>query len=612
MANSFSIVHQNIQSINAKFSTLLANLNAFSELPDLLFLSEIWAEDEIIEDFTISHYSMASTCNSNYRAGGVAVYFRNTLPCSSMSLNLTTCDVIKSSVTINNIDITFICFYRFHFHSVDDFLVEISNILANEKSKNIVLLGDFNIDFLSPCRHTNEYNILLSSYGFVQLIHEPTRPISGTCLDHIWIKILHNGLSNYSSSVLNLKISDHCWTSLDFSMSNSHKIINNFTFKPSLKLDKNKLFDFLSNESWLECYALSNPSLSFDKFQSILETHVSNSTISKVIKKPNVKLKPWISNKLTKLIDKRNKLAKKVRKHPYQTRLFSHYNIICESVKDEIKKCRDTFYHTKLDEHSGNSKFEWKMVNSILNKDVTSNVSSILVDNIPVSDTLTISNHFNSFFTNISDKVPISSPSSNVLSASSLDLVPDSVQSNSFFFTPFTSLEIINIINSLKNSCSTNHFFISNKTLKEISFLIADVVCFIFNNSVTHGLFPASLKNSIVIPLHKKGSKLDANNYRPISLLSPFSKVFEKGIKSRVVSFLDHTNFFSSAQFGFRKNLSTEQALEKFSSEILNGLISSKMCAGLFIDITKAFDMVDHSLLLQKLENAGFRYSSLV
>jgi len=113
--------------------------------------------------------------------------------------------------------------------------------------------------------------------------------------------------------------------------------------------------------------------------------------------------------------------------------------------------------------------------------------------------------------------------------------------------------------------------------------------------------------SAIVLPLHKKGAKEDLRNYRPISLLPGLSKVFEKAMKTRMLNFLQRSNFLSPKQFGFRKKLSTEDALVDFCSHILKALDAKTHCASLFVDITKAFDMVDHNILLRKLNRIGFR-----
>lgn len=121
------------------------------------------------------------------------------------------------------------------------------------------------------------------------------------------------------------------------------------------------------------------------------------------------------------------------------------------------------------------------------------------------------------------------------------------------------------------------------------------------------GVFPSALKSAEVLPLFKKGDHKNVNNYRPISILPSCSKVFEKAIKNRVLLFLDRTKFFSDKQFGFRAGYSTEEALLNFCSQIFEGVDNNKSAAGLFVDITKAFDMVNHNLLLGKLYNSGFR-----
>ena len=129
----------------------------------------------------------------------------------------------------------------------------------------------------------------------------------------------------------------------------------------------------------------------------------------------------------------------------------------------------------------------------------------------------------------------------------------------------------------------------------------------IFNLSINTGVYPDSLKIAKVIPIFKNGSKSSVNNYRPISILSPINKIFEKIIYSRLIKYIDKFNLLYKYQYGFRKNHSTEHALLELMVQIKLNIGKNKMSCGIFIDLSKAFDTVDHKILLSKLEHYGIR-----
>ena len=145
------------------------------------------------------------------------------------------------------------------------------------------------------------------------------------------------------------------------------------------------------------------------------------------------------------------------------------------------------------------------------------------------------------------------------------------------------------------------------KLIKLISSTIAEPLTYIFNLSFSTGTFPNLFKKSKVIPIYKSGNKNDFNNYRPICLNIQFSKILEKLFFSRLLSFCDFHNIISSSQFGFRKGLSTLHAIETLQKAIIDSLIFNKYCVGLFIDLKKAFDTVNHEILLKKLDFYGIR-----
>ena len=129
----------------------------------------------------------------------------------------------------------------------------------------------------------------------------------------------------------------------------------------------------------------------------------------------------------------------------------------------------------------------------------------------------------------------------------------------------------------------------------------------IINNSFENGIFPNLLKSAQVIPVFKNGSRLSCNNYRPISLLSNIGKIIEKLIHKRLDHFLEQHKVFYALQFGFGLNTSTNNALMSITENIQTHLDKNELTAGVFIDLRKAFDTVDHDILLTKLDHYGIR-----
>ena len=178
---------------------------------------------------------------------------------------------------------------------------------------------------------------------------------------------------------------------------------------------------------------------------------------------------------------------------------------------------------------------------------------------------------------------------------------------NSFYMFPTDGKEVLTKITLLNDKKSYGPVSIPTETLK----LIKEEVCIplsdIFNLSITNGVHPEKLRIAQVIPIFKKGSRLLPSNYRPISLLSNINRIREKLVFSRLHGFLELHNCLYSFQYGFRENHSTNHALIDISENIRNALDSNKSVCGIFVDFQKAFDTVNHDILLQKLEHYGIR-----
>ena len=147
----------------------------------------------------------------------------------------------------------------------------------------------------------------------------------------------------------------------------------------------------------------------------------------------------------------------------------------------------------------------------------------------------------------------------------------------------------------------------SPKFLKILLPEISDTLSNIFNESFALGVFPDHMKLAMITPIFKVGSKLDVSNYRPVSVLLTISKVLEKLMLARLTKYLNKNKIIYEHQFGFQKKRSTTLAVLDLHTRITKAIDNGNYAASVFLDFAKAFDTVNHKILLSKLENYGIR-----
>lgn len=176
----------------------------------------------------------------------------------------------------------------------------------------------------------------------------------------------------------------------------------------------------------------------------------------------------------------------------------------------------------------------------------------------------------------------------------------------SMFFYPVCESEIVKIVSQLKDS-TYGLYDIPTRIFKIVISSLSSPLAIIINKSLSCGIFPDSLKSAIVIPVFKSGSESEVNNYRPISILPLLSKILEKCVSVRLVNYLNEFSILSNDQFGFRKSKNTTDAIMNLIEHIYSELNCKKHTVGVSIDLRKAFDTVNHELLLRKLSSYGVR-----
>ena len=177
--------------------------------------------------------------------------------------------------------------------------------------------------------------------------------------------------------------------------------------------------------------------------------------------------------------------------------------------------------------------------------------------------------------------------------------------SDSFFASPTTPVEIINIVSSLKSINSEGVDGINVNVIKASIDLLASPLSQMCNISFSTGIVPDKLKISKVLPIFKSEDCTSFTNYRPISILPCFSKILESAMHRRLMDYLTKHSILNNHQYGFRKKHSSFMAILELTNKIFDSFEKNKFTIGIFIDLKKAFDAVNHSILLDKLHFYG-------
>ena len=308
-------------------------------------------------------------------------------------------------------------------------------------------------------------------------------------------------------------------------------------------------------------------------------------------------------------MQRRDYLQKRYIKAKDEVTKENYHNSYKQLRNQIVSLCRESkkkYFQKYFIDNANNIRNTWKGIKSIISINNKTNYypSTLTINNKVTTDPTKIANEFNDYFSNIAENLQ-----EKIFNTGNhfTEYLKDRNE-HSFFINPTDKYELIDTINNSINNKASGPHSIPNDIIHLIKFIIAEPLSDIINHSFNSGKYIDILKISKTIPTYKnKGSKLECNNYRPISLLSNINKIFEKIMYKRLYDFLEHNNCIFRNQFGFRAHHSTIHALISITEDVRQALDANNIACGVFIDLQKAFDTVDHEILLRKLQYYGIR-----
>ena len=316
---------------------------------------------------------------------------------------------------------------------------------------------------------------------------------------------------------------------------------------------------------------------------------------------------PWITSHVVQKIRERDYLKRQF-DITRDDEIWLQYKKARNETNNTIRQAKHNYFITSIEAARKDLRKTWRLVNDLNSRKVSdvTNVKKVNLDGNEITNAAEISDAFNSYFTSIGEKLVNKIPRSNVNPISYIQS-PHSV----FSFEEIGLSTVNCLLKTINANKATGPDNIPGRLLKIAADILSPSLTEMFNRSLSMGIYPNDWKMAKVLPIFKNGEKCDLSNYRPISIISAVAKLFGRTVYDQFYSYLTSNNLVSNCQSGFRASYSTVTALLESTNYWCVNIDKGLLNGGIFIDLKKAFDTIDHEILIRKLKCYGMDDNAL-
>ena len=474
----------------------------------------------------------------------------------------------------------------------------------DDENKEMYILGDLNCDSSVP---TKKIKTLYELYQLSQLIDKATRVTMTTSslIDHI---VANKAEKISDSGVIYTGLSDHSLVFAIRKISVVKKQEKKVEIRNMKKFDHQKFVEDLRRQPWENVYFFAEDPNAMWEIWKTLFLEVLDNHAPLQHKKIRTKKVPSITSAIKQLIIT---IRDRFKRKAIITNLeidWLNYKTTRNKVNIQLRNAKKDYYSTKISGQKCNPKEAWKTINNILSRQSKPTVvNELKLGEKRLTNTKDIAGGFNDYFSNIGPDLAskIDTPNLN------FQTHVEKAKSEFSGFQPVTVSNVYHLLHGLSSNKATGVDNISSKIIKIAAPAISDSLAYIFNQAITLSLFPHEWKTARIIPLYKNGQRNLPGNYRPISVLPVISKIMERILYDQLYNYLTKFGLLSDSEFGFRKFHSTATALLDCTNDWYMNLDCKMFNLVVLIDLKKAFDTVDHQILLTKLELYGIKGQAL-